>query len=243
MLKSAIILVGGKGSRFSDIKGPPKHLALIQGEPIIIKIINLFRKHDINEIVFPLGYKKNFYKSFFNSLSNQKKYNFSLSKITKKKQVLIKIFDSGLETSKLGRIKKALRFFKNEDFIVTYGDGITNLNLKKLSRQYFRKKNKKLFVSTFYKNSQYGHVNHDAKGQVKKFVEKPILKDPVNIGFYVFNKKTFNLFYKKKYELEKDFLISVIKKKLLCSFLHKGFFYSIDDKKDLVFVQNKLIKL
>ena len=65
----------------------------------------------------------------------------------------------------------------------------------------------------------------------------------MNIGFYVFNKKTFNLFYKKKYELEKDFLISVIKKKLLCSFLHKGFFYSIDDKKDLVFVQNKLIKL
>ena len=61
MLKSAIILVGGKGSRFSDIKSPPKHLALIQGEPIIIKIINLFRNHDITEIVFPLGYKKNFY--------------------------------------------------------------------------------------------------------------------------------------------------------------------------------------
>ena len=243
MLKSAIILVGGKGSRFSDIKSPPKHLAFIQGEPIIIKIINLFRKHDINEIIFPLGYKKNFYNNFFKSILNQKKYNFSLSKITKKKQVLIKIFDSGLETSKLGRIKKSLKFFKNKDFIVTYGDGLSNLNLKKLSRQYFLKKNKKLFVSTFYKNSQYGHVNYDSKGQVKKFIEKPLLKDPVNIGFYVFNKKTFNLFYKKKYELEKDFLISVIKKKLLCSFLHKGFFYSIDDKKDLVFVQNKLIKL
>ena len=73
MLKSAIILVGGKGSRFSDIKSPPKHLAFIQGEPIIIKIINLFRKHDINEIIFPLGYKKNFYKNFFKSILNQKK--------------------------------------------------------------------------------------------------------------------------------------------------------------------------
>ena len=68
MLKSAIILVGGKGSRFSDIKSLPKHLALIHGEPIIVKIINLFRKHDINEIIFPLGYKKNFYKRFYRYL-------------------------------------------------------------------------------------------------------------------------------------------------------------------------------
>ena len=76
MLKSAIVLVGGKGSRFSNIKSPPKHLAKIGGETIISRIINLLAKNNIEEIIFPLGYKKKFYYKFFKSKKKSKEVQF-----------------------------------------------------------------------------------------------------------------------------------------------------------------------
>tara|TARA_Y100000590_G_scaffold470437_1_gene664896 strand:+ start:5181 stop:5903 length:723 start_codon:yes stop_codon:yes gene_type:complete len=240
MLKSAIILIGGKGSRFSDIKSPPKHLAKIRGEEIIIKIINLFRRNNVKEIVFPLGYKKEYYYKFFNSKYKQNKFNFTLTKPKNKNQILIKLFDAGLKTSKLMRISKSLKFLSSEDFIVTYGDGLSDINIKRLIKNYFFFKKKKMFISTFYKNSQYGHVINDSQNLVRKFIEKPLLNNPVNIGYFVFSKKIFKLIYKNTYELEGKFLDILIKRKMLKAYVHNGYFFSIDDKKDLIIAERKV---
>lgn len=241
MPNSAIILIGGKGSRFSDINSSPKHLAKINGEAIINKIINLFRKNGIKEIIFPLGYKKEYYYKFFNSKYNQKKFNFTLKNHTKKKNILIKMFDAGLKTSKLNRINKSLKFISSDDFIVTYGDGLSDINIKNLKKKYLAHNKKKVFISTYYKKSQYGHVIFKTGNLVSKFLEKPKFTNPINIGYFVFNKKLFKSFYNNAYELEGKFLDKLIKKKILKNFIHKGYFYSIDDKKDLT-IAKKMFK-
>lgn len=241
MLKSAIVLVGGKGSRFSNIKSPPKHLAKVAGETIISRIINLLIKNSIDEIIFPLGYKKKFYYKFFKSKKNQKKYNFTLQKKKETNKVNIKLFNAGLRSSKLLRIFKSLKYLKSEDFLVTYGDGLADINIVKLYKIYSKNNKQKALISTLKKRSQYGHIIINKNKTVKKFVEKPLLTDPINIGYFIFNKKLFRLFFNKKDELENEFLDNLIKKKMLKSFEHKGYFYSIDDKKDLIIAEKKLI--
>ena len=110
-MKSAILLVGGKGSRFSNISDPPKHLSKIKGKFILIHLFNLLKKNGFNKIIIPLGYKKDYFIKFFDSKKNQKKFNFTTSdNDTSKKKILIKYFNAGLSTSKLNRIKRSLKY-------------------------------------------------------------------------------------------------------------------------------------
>ena len=86
MIKEAIILIGGSGSRFSKINQPPKHLAKINGQHIIIHLIKLLKKNGIEKIVLPLGYKKRFFYKFFKSKINQKNFGFTLNSDLKNKK-------------------------------------------------------------------------------------------------------------------------------------------------------------
>lgn len=243
-INTSIILVGGTGSRFSNIKEHPKQLAKINKEIIIIRIIKQLKKFGINHFIFPLGHKKEFFIKFFNSKKNIKKFNLNVIKSfdkIKKNKININYFDAGKKTSKLDRILKSFKKIKSNDFLITYGDGLANINIKKLFSSYFKDKGEKIYLASYRKRSQYGHLKVNNKKFVKSFVEKPILKDPVNIGFYVFNKLIFNKNYKSNLELESNFLPKLIQNNLLKYHLHTGYFFSIDDKKD-VLKANKFFK-
>ena len=242
MIKNAIILIGGVGSRFSKINQSPKHLAKINGQHIIIRLINFLKKNGIREVILPLGYKKDFFYNFFNSRKNQKKFNFVINRdFNSKKKIFIKTFDAGFKSSKLIRIKKSLKYLSQDDFLVTYGDGLANVNLKKLFNQYNMQKQKKAFITSYFKKSQYGHLVISKKNFVTNFIEKPVFIKPINIGFFIFNKDIVNKFFNKNIKIKKKFLKKIIKKKLLKTFLHKGYFYSIDNKKDIL-VAEKFLK-
>ena len=116
------------------------------------------------------------------------------------------------------------------------------LKLIKLLKNFIKKKKTKAIVTVFKKKSQYGHVISDKKSIVKKFIEKPFHQHPINIGNYLFTKDLINKYSKNKHELENDFLPILTKKKLLMSYEHKGYFYSINDKKELIIAQKKLKK-
>ena len=90
-------------------------------------------------------------------------------------------------------------------------------------------KKEKVIISVYKKNSQYGHLEINKRNEVKRFIEKPPHPLPINIGFYMINYKIINRFHKNNYELEIDFLPRLVKKNLLISFEHKGYFYSIND--------------
>jgi len=111
-----------------------------------------------------------------------------------------------------------------------------------LQKKYFKLKKKASFMSSYYQNSQYGHLNLSPNNYVKSFEEKPKLQDPVNIGFYIFNEYTFNKYYNPNHELENNYLQTLIKKKILKSHLHKGYFFSIDSKRDILTAEKYLKK-
>ena len=236
-INTSVILVGGVGSRFSKIDEHPKQLAKINNEIIIIKIIKQLNKYGIKYFILPLGYKKEFFIRFFNSKKNIKKFNFNIVKNfneIKEHKININCFNAGKQTSKLDRILKSINKIKSNNFLVTYGDGIANINIKKLISHFFKDKERKIYLTSCKKRSQYGHLKTNNKNFIKTFYEKPILKDPVNIGYYIFNKMIFNKNYNYKLELESNFIPKLIKKKLLKNYLHNGYFFSIDDKKDVV---------
>ena len=246
---SVVILVGGMGSRFSSIKEPPKQLSKLNKNIILINILNNFKKFGFNHFIFPLGAKKNFFIKFFNSDENIKKYKFNIlkkdfqQKDVKHEKLNISFFNAGENTKKLKRIIKSFDYTGNEDVLVTYGDDLANVNLKELVKKYFKSHKKKAMITIYKKRSQYGHLVVKKSGLVKKFIEKPPHQYPVNMGFYLFPKELLKKFKKNNIELENDFLPILTKFKLLMSYEHRGYFYSINDKKELINARNKLKKL
>ncbi len=243
-----IILVGGKGTRFSKKNEPPKHLTNLNNNLILINIINYLKSSGFQYFIFPLGAKKKYFINFFNSKKNQKRYKFELVnkkniKKTFSNKIYIKFFDAGENTKKLNRIYKSIKQSKFQDFLVVYGDDIANVNLSKLIKKYISLKKKKILVTVYKKNSQYGHLRINNRGRVLNFIEKPPHPLPINIGFYLINKEVFLKYFKRNLELENEFLPKISKKRLLESFEHKGYFYSINDKKELLTARKKLKKL
>ena len=241
---TAIILVGGRGSRFSKINEPPKQLIMLNKRSLLENQMKYFCKYNINNFIFPLGNKKSYFYKFF---KNKKKINNRKILIHKNKfrvidknSINILLFNAGKKTSKLNRIKNSLKYLKNSNFIVTYGDGIANINFN----NYFNlfKKYKKAIVACKNVKSQYGHLNIKGK-KILSFVEKPLLKDPINIGYYFFSKEIFNKFYKKNYELEDKFMKSLIKNNKIIAYNHNGFFFNIDRKIDLDNIKKKFKKI
>ena len=137
----AVILCGGFGTRFSEeTKNKPKPMIKIGEFPILFHIMKIYEKYGINDFVLALGYRGNVIKEFFNEYKLNKlnkRYCRYLKKKPKKINWTIKFCFSGLKTMTGGRLKKTIRFLKNnENFMFTYGDGISNVNLSKLYKHH-----------------------------------------------------------------------------------------------------------
>ncbi len=233
---TCILLLGGVGSRYSNINEPPKQLIKIYKRTLIENILIHLKKNGINNFILPLGYKKDYFYKFFKTKKKIGKYYIKLSKEIDEnmgsKSINLNLFDAGKNTTKLTRIKKSLNFVKSNFFFVTYGDGLANINIRNIYKMHL--KTGKSVVSSTKINSQYGHLKTNKINNVIKFVEKPILDMPINIGYYLFNKDFFIKNYSKNKELESEFLKAIVKKKKLVTYLHQGFFFNIDKKIDLV---------
>ena len=164
-----VILAGGKGTRISEYtKILPKPMIKIGTKPILEHIINYYIKFGFKDFIIASGYKHSIIKDYF------KKKNFSAK---------INVIDTGVETLTGSRLKK-LSNELNETFMLTYGDGLSNLNLKKLLR--FHKSNKKLITLTaVHPPARFGELSI-VKDIVTNFEEKPQLqKGWINGGFFV----------------------------------------------------------
>ena len=246
---STIILVGGQGSRFSKMSSPPKHLTRLNKNIILINIINYLNNSGFKHFIFPLGYKKEYFINFFNSINNQKKFGFKIVnrkvsiKDLESKKILISFFDAGKNTNKMKRILKSKNYTNFNNLLIVYGDDLANINFKKVKSVFFKFKKEKVIISVYKKNSQYGHLEINKRNEVKKFIEKPPHPLPINIGFYMIDYEIIEKYYKNNFELEIDFLPCLVKKNLLVAFEHKGYFYSINDKKELLTAKKYLKNL
>ena len=157
-----VILAGGFGTRLSEYtKTIPKPMINVGGKPILLHIMKHYAKYGFKDFYIALGYKGQIVKKFF----NRRFYDWK-----------IKLIDTGLHTMTGGRLKRLKKYIGNETFMMTYGDGLSNINLKKLLK--FHKKNKKLVTLTAVRPpARFGAIK--LKGRyVNYFKEKPgLMKD------------------------------------------------------------------
>ena len=205
-----IILAGGRGTRISEFtKTIPKPMIKIGHKPILIHIINHYLKYGHKDFYIAMGYKNNVIKNYFKNFKNlDKKFIYKINNI----KVFITLSFTGNNVLTGGRIKRMSKFIeKNEDFMFTYGDGISNVNISKLVN--FHKKKKKLITVTAVRPpARFGELKMK-NFLVTDFKEKPQTGGGwINGGFFVTNQKFLNYINSSKTILEKEPLEKVSKK-------------------------------
>ena len=212
-----VILAGGLGTRLSEYtKLVPKPMVKIGGKPIILRIINLYKKYGFNEFYIALGYKGNVIRNFFKK---------------RIKDVKINLIETGKNTMTGGRLKRLKKYLKNETFLMTYGDGVSDINIKKLIN--FHKKNKSVMTLTAVRPlARFGSIK--IKGDyVYYFKEKSSVDEGwINGGFFVIEPKIFKYIKNDKTHLEREPFEKLAKKKNIKAFKHKGFWQCMDTKRD-----------
>lgn len=240
-----VILCGGIGYRLKEeTEFKPKPMVLVGGKPILWHIMKIYAHYGFNEFIIALGYKGDYIKDYF---LNQKYllHNFTLStktgstKIHREKtdrklidDFKITFVDTGLDTLPGERILRIKDYIpaEDKDFMVTYGDGVGNINIRDLVA-FHRKQHTIGTITGVYPTSKYGLVKTNTKNVVTEFVEKPTMKDWVSGGFMVFKKKYFS--YLRTGEMEHASLKRLIAMNQLSLYIHKDFWHCMDTYADV----------
>ena len=196
----------------------------VLGKPIILRIMDHYARFGHKDFYIATGYKSNVIKKYFKK-KNYKKYNINL-------------IYTGLNTMTGGRIKR-LNKFLNETFLLTYGDGLSNININKLIN--FHKRNKKLVtLTTVRPPARFGAIKIK-NNFVKYFREKSSLDEGwINGGFFVMEPKFLKFISGDKTYLEQEPFKKISKKKQLMAFKHKGFWQCMDTLRDKEILEKKI---
>ncbi len=221
-----VILAGGYGSRLSEYtKTIPKPMVKVLGKPIIQRIIDHYISYGHYEFYIAIGYKG----------QELKKY-FLKRKLPKK--IKIHLIDTGKNTMTGGRLKRLGSYF-NDTFLMTYGDGLSNVNLNKLIN--FHNKNKKTFTLTAVRPpARFGVIK--IKGNyINYFKEKNSLDEGwINGGFFVIEPKFLKYLKNDSTFLEREPFEKLTKNKELVAYKHKGFWQCMDTLRDKEILERKL---
>jgi glucose-1-phosphate cytidylyltransferase len=240
-----IILAGGKGIRISEESAiKPKPLIEIGSKPILWHIMKLYSSFGINDFIICCGYKGYLLKEYFvNYYLHNADIDIDLKnskvKIKKNKNEHwnVKLIDTGENTMTGGRILRVKKFIKKgEDFCLTYGDGLSDINIKKLIL--FHKKYKNLATITAAKpTGRYGSIQIGNKNIVSNFIEKPEGDNNwINGGFFVLNEGIFKYLKNDQDIWEQGPLQKLSEEKKLLAYKHYGFWkamYTLSDKQYL----------
>ncbi len=221
-----VILAGGLGTRISEYtKIIPKPMIPINDVPILIHIINHYRKYNFNNFYIAVGYKSKIIKDYF------KKKKF--------KDCKINIIDTGLKTMTGGRLKRLSKYLGKETFLMTYGDGVSNINLKKLIK--FHKRKKKIMTLTAVRPpARFGAIKI-TNNIVKYFKEKSNLDEGwINGGFFVIEPELFKYIKNDKTYLERGPLEKIASQGELVAFKHYGFWQCMDTLRDKEILEKKI---
>ncbi|WP_461207370.1 sugar phosphate nucleotidyltransferase [Clostridium sp. DL1XJH146] len=235
-----VILCGGKGLRMRGGNDEmPKPMALVKDKPILWHIMKAYSNFGFNEFILPLGYKGGNIKEYF---VNYKWRNSSFTTGFNKETIeyhddidikdwKITFVDTGLETMTGGRVKRIEKYIDGDTFMLTYGDGLSNINIGKLL-EFHNEKGKIATVTAVERKSQYG-ILKVKDGIVESFDEKTKLDGLINGGFFVLNRRIFNYLDGDSCIFEKEPLRKLVKEGELSVYKHNGYWKAIDTLKDL----------
>ncbi|MFZ4740820.1 MAG: glucose-1-phosphate cytidylyltransferase [Bacteroidales bacterium] len=242
-----VILAGGLGSRLSEETTlKPKPMVEIGGRPILWHIMKIYSHYGYNDFIICCGYKGYMIKEYFaNYFLHQADVTIDLKQ--NKLEVhqsnvepwRITLIDTGLDTMTGGRIKKIQKYVGNEPFMLTYGDGLGNVNIKELV-EFHTKQNKLATVTVVQPSGRFGaiHFNQENSVEIFAFQEKPKGDNTwINGGFFVLQPEVFDYIKDGDSTIwEREPLETLAKDKQLHAFRHYGFWKPMDtirDKEDL----------
>jgi glucose-1-phosphate cytidylyltransferase len=217
-----VIFAGGRGSRLGNLsKKTPKPLIEISGIPIIIRIIEYYKKFNFTDFVVLTGY-----------LSEQ-------FEILKEKYPNIEIVDTGMDTMTGGRLKR-VRDLIQEDFLLTYGDGLANVDITESIKQH-KNADKILTITAVHPPSRFGLLNFEGES-FSGMSEKNTLPIWVNGGYFVCKPNIFEYIESDADVFEVDVINRLNKQKSINIYKHHGFWHAIDDTRDKEIVEGLISK-
>ena len=241
-----VILAGGYGSRLSEYtESIPKPMVTVGGKPIIWHIMNHYASFGYNEFVIACGYKSEILKSFFaNYYSSAADFKVDLSnglvEVISEVPVNWKVtlVDTGVGTLTGARIKKLQPILADEPFMLTYGDGVCDVNIAELVK-FHQEKNKMITLTSVRPSARFGELSI-SDGIVNGFEEKPQLHNGwINGGFFVIEPAFFdNIGADEDVMLERQPLNRAVAEHQLAAYKHDGFWQCMDTKRDRDLLEN-----
>jgi glucose-1-phosphate cytidylyltransferase len=232
-----LILCGGQGTRLrEETEFRPKPLVDVGQRPILWHIMKLYAHHGFREFVLCLGYRGNMIKEYFlnyEAMNNDfticlgAQHRLSYHDAHTEQDFHVTLADTGLQTMTGGRIKRVRRFVEEETFMVTYGDGLADVNIRSLVA-FHRQHGKLATVTAVRPISRFGVLDVDDAGRVQRFSEKPTLDGWASAGFFVFNRRVFDYLTGDECILEREPLERLAGENHLMVFRHEGFFFAMD---------------
>lgn len=212
-----VILAGGLGTRIPEYtESIPKPMVQIGKKPILEHLINIYSKFNYNDFIIALGYKGEIIKEYFKNYKGKSKIN---------------LIETGQNTMTGGRLKRLKKEIGNNTFMLTYGDGLSDVNINKLLE--FHKKSKKLVTVTAVRPpARFGFIKFK-ENEVISFKEKSKLDVGwINGGFFVIEPKFLDYIENDKTYLEREPLEKLVKEKQISAYRHEGFWQCMDTLRD-----------
>lgn len=242
MIKT-IILCGGKGTRLrEETEFKPKPMVEIGGKPMLWHIMKIYAHYGYNEFILSLGYKGEMIRDYF---LNQRAFlnDFTLD-VSKNKidfhnnhcdDFKITFVETGLESQTGKRILRVKKYITEDEFMLTYGDGVSDIDINKLID--FHRKQKTIGTLTgAHPYSKYGLIKiGEKRNLVINFEQKPLMYDYASVGFMIFNKKAFDYFDEGPME---NGLLKLAKESQLSVYRHEGFWKGMDTYREMEELNN-----
>jgi glucose-1-phosphate cytidylyltransferase len=234
-----VILAGGYGTRLAELTNDiPKPMVQIGDYPILWHIMNIYASQGFNEFVIALGYKANIVKKFFyDYYLNHSDVTINLNDgsmqyiDSRRLDWSVTLVDTGLDTMTGGRVRRLAHHLQDR-FMLTYGDGLSNINLQALLECHDQS-GKEVTLTTIHPTSKYGKLEIDEDGSVTRFIEKPEFGgDWINGGFFVMEPSFLSRIDDDQTVLEREPLESACSEYQLNAYKHSGFWHCMDTLRD-----------
>jgi glucose-1-phosphate cytidylyltransferase len=239
-----VILCGGQGTRLrEETEFRPKPLVEIGGRPILWHIMKTYAQHSLRDFVLCLGYRGNMIKEYFlNYEAMNNDFTIDLGRrnqiwyhgMHQEQEFCVTLVDTGQETMTGGRIKRIQKYIDADTFAVTYGDGVTDLNIRDVI-DFHHRHGKVATVTTVSPISRFGMLDIQESGQVSSFSEKPQLDGWMSAGYFVFNRRIFD-YLTEDCVLENGPLDALASEGELMAYRHNGFFFAMDTYREYNFL-------
>jgi glucose-1-phosphate cytidylyltransferase len=241
-----VILCGGKGTRIrEETEFRPKPMVEIGGRPILLHIMRLYAHYGFNEFVLCLGYKGAMIKEYFLNydsmlkdftlvLGEQRRPAITFHDHEETHDFVVTLADTGSETMTGGRLKRIERYVDDDTFMVTYGDGLSDVHIGDLLA-FHQAHHKLATVTAIRPRSRFGLLDITDSGRVSRFQEKPQVDEWVNGGYFVFNRGVFG-YLDPDCILEQAPLMNLAADGQLVAYRHRGFWHAMDTYRDTLYL-------